>query len=109
MVQVQVLVESHFVTLTTVHLQALTIYFYQWENGESYGSGGLITPITLALMEDLGVYLADYTKSTLPNLGAFAGCDFVNTRCRHQDENGITDQTYETVASTEECEGWVNK
>ena len=80
-----------------------------WEDVESYGSGDLITPITLALMEDLGVYLADYTKSTLPNLGAFAGCDFVNTRCRHQDENGITDQTYETVASTEECEGWVNK
>lgn len=80
-----------------------------WEDVESYGIGGLITPITLALMEDLGVYLADYTKSTLPNLGAWAGCDFVNTRCRHQDENGITDQTYETVASTEECEGWVNK
>ena len=45
-----------------------------WEDVESYGIGGLITPITLALMEDLGVYLADYTKSTLPNLGAFAGC-----------------------------------
>lgn len=80
--------------------------FILWEDVESYGSGGLITPMTLALFEDLGVYLADYTKSKVPNFGAYGGCRFVNTRCRYNDLQ-YNDRSYSAV-HPDECQGWLN-
>lgn len=80
--------------------------FILWEDVESYGAGGLITPMTLALFEDLGVYLADYTKSKVPNFGAYGGCKFVNTRCRYNDLQ-YNDRSYSAV-HPDECQGWLN-
>ena len=82
--------------------------FIFWEDVESYGDGSLITPITLAIFEDMGVYLADYSKSKVPNFGAFGGCDFVNTRCRHNDVSTYNGNTYSIQSSVEECNGWLN-
>merc|ERR1740139_29992 len=57
-------------------------YFHEEAMSSVYQTTPLIlSPITLALLEDSGWYRADYSvASTLP-FGHGAGCDFVNERC----------------------------
>ena len=76
--------------------------FILWDDVESYGDTGLLSPFALAPLEDLGHYLADYSKAEFPNYGAYRGCDFVNTRCRVR--SGALDAAYQTVTSTVECD-----
>jgi len=40
-----------------------------------------VTPITLALLEDTGWYVANFTQSRKSSFGLGAGCDFVNGPC----------------------------
>ena len=40
-----------------------------------------ITPTTLALLEDTGWYVANFTQSRKSSFGIGAGCNFVNEQC----------------------------
>ena len=55
----------------------------------------------MAVLEDTGYYLVDWTKVEVPNWGAYQGCDFVSTRCRSRSTK--YDDAYTIVASQEEC------
>lgn len=46
--------------------------------------------LTLALMEDSGWYLANYTNSKMSPWGLGAGCDFVDQSCLTIDGSGAT-------------------
>jgi len=47
----------------------------------SESSPEFLTPLTLALLEDTGWYVANYEKSSKSPFGMGAGCDFVNEPC----------------------------
>ncbi|GMH55889.1 hypothetical protein TL16_g02011 [Triparma laevis f. inornata] len=72
------------------------------EDTESYGpqSFELNTPFTLAALEDIGHYLANYTYSEYPNWGAYQGCDFITTRCRTRSST----LSYSVVSDNDECD-----
>mmetsp|Transcript_13379 Transcript_13379/g.28402 ORF Transcript_13379/g.28402 Transcript_13379/m.28402 type:complete len:825 (+) Transcript_13379:50-2524(+) len=48
-------------------------------------TANIISPLTLALMEDTGWYQANYTKSSVSPFGHGIGCDFVNKPCLETD------------------------
>jgi len=48
------------------------------------------SPLTLALMEDSGWYVANYSNSVLSPWGLGVGCDFVNKKCLQTDASGDT-------------------
>ncbi|GMH97190.1 hypothetical protein TrVE_jg6288 [Triparma verrucosa] len=72
------------------------------EDTESYGPQSLEknTPFTLAALEDIGHYLANYTYSEYPNWGAYQGCDFIMTRCRTRSSTA----EYDVVSDNSECD-----
>jgi len=47
----------------------------------SYGYDKIVSSITLAAMEDLGFYLANYSSAECMSWGYHQGCDYVTTRC----------------------------
>lgn len=47
----------------------------------SYGGAGVVSTLTLAALEDLGHYLANYSNAGCMAWGNQQGCDFVSTRC----------------------------
>ena len=48
----------------------------------SYGKGEeAVSALTLAAMEDLGFYLANYSAAQCMSWGHFQGCGFVTSRC----------------------------
>lgn len=47
----------------------------------SYGQSDAVSSITLAALEDLGFYLANYSGADCMSWGYKQGCDFVATRC----------------------------
>ena len=48
----------------------------------SYGKGTeAVSALTLAAMEDLGFYLANYSAAQCMSWGHFQGCGFVTSRC----------------------------
>lgn len=47
----------------------------------SYGMGSAVSAITLAAMEDLGFYVANYSAADCMRWGRGQGCAFVRTRC----------------------------
>jgi len=47
----------------------------------SYGEGAAVSPFTVALMEDLGFYMGNYTTSECMYWGRNQGCPFVSSRC----------------------------
>jgi len=49
-----------------------------------------LSPITLAIMEDSGWYVANYTQSIVTPWGLGAGCDFVNAKCLNVSSSGTT-------------------
>ena len=49
-------------------------------------TANIISPLTLALLEDSGWYQANYTKSSVSPFGHGVGCDFVNKPCLETDE-----------------------
>lgn len=52
------------------------------EDVMSYGEGpGLVSAVTLATFEDLGLYVAEYGRAHCLRWGAGQGCGFVSTRC----------------------------
>lgn len=63
----------------------------------SYGFQSHVSSITLAAMEDLGYYLANYSNADCMTWGRRQGCDYVRSRCGLQTndrstivENGVT-------------------
>jgi len=68
-----------------------------WDEHDYYPESlsGVISPttnvlshLTLALMEDSGWYVANYTQGRMNPWGLGAGCDFVEEPCITTDENG---------------------
>mmetsp|Transcript_25831 Transcript_25831/g.40060 ORF Transcript_25831/g.40060 Transcript_25831/m.40060 type:complete len:465 (+) Transcript_25831:124-1518(+) len=56
--------------------------FYTESMSAVYNDGSsLVSPLTLALLEDSGWYRADYSKADLSPFGHGAGCEFVNKDC----------------------------
>eukprot|EP00594_Rhizosolenia_setigera_P019576 CAMPEP_0178962956 /NCGR_PEP_ID=MMETSP0789-20121207/14706_1 /TAXON_ID=3005 /ORGANISM="Rhizosolenia setigera, Strain CCMP 1694" /LENGTH=847 /DNA_ID=CAMNT_0020647271 /DNA_START=99 /DNA_END=2642 /DNA_ORIENTATION=- len=51
-------------------------------------SQNLVTPLTLALLEDSGWYSANYSMSSLSPWGHGVGCDFVNKKCIETSADG---------------------
>jgi len=49
-------------------------------------TANIVSPLTLALLEDAGWYRANYTKSSVSPFGHGVGCDFVNKPCLETDE-----------------------
>ena len=47
----------------------------------SYGHRSLVSPITLAAMEDLGFYVGNYSSAACVRWGYRQGCEFVRRRC----------------------------
>jgi hypothetical protein len=47
----------------------------------AYGDGSLVSGMTIAMFEDLGFYLGDYTNADCMHWGKKQGCEFVRTRC----------------------------
>jgi hypothetical protein len=52
----------------------------------SVSSENVLSPLTLALMEDSGWYEVDYTGASIPSFGLGAGCDFVTGDCIVDDQ-----------------------
>jgi hypothetical protein len=52
----------------------------------SVSSENVLSPLTLALMEDSGWYEVDYTGASIPSFGLGAGCDFVTGECIVDDQ-----------------------
>jgi hypothetical protein len=52
----------------------------------SVSSENVLSPLTLALMEDSGWYQVDYTGASIPSFGLGAGCDFVTGSCIQNDQ-----------------------
>ena len=53
-------------------------------------STNVLSPLTLALMEDSGWYAANYSKADVSPWGHGAGCDFVRKPCLIKGSNGAT-------------------
>lgn len=51
------------------------------EDVMSYSGGGAISALTLAMMEDTGVYLANYSAADAISYGKGQGCAYVDSRC----------------------------
>ena len=66
----------------------------------TYGGEAFISSLTLAAMEDLGYYLANYSAANCMHWGAKQGCDYVVTRC----SEGFDDSSAPTE-SEEDCRG----
>jgi len=66
----------------------------------SYGHNTAVSSITLAAMEDLGFYLANYTAANCMSWGMNQGCNFVKYRC----EEGRTDSSA-NVSWRSQCYG----
>eukprot|EP00966_Prymnesium_polylepis_P089450 2070962-Prymnesium_polylepis.2 len=47
----------------------------------SYGNQATVSSITLAAMEDLGFYIANYSAAQCLHWGYQQGCDYVRSRC----------------------------
>jgi hypothetical protein len=47
----------------------------------AYGEGSMVSDMTLALMEDLGLYLGNYSNAQCMFWGRQQGCAFVSSRC----------------------------
>lgn len=73
----------------------------------SYGTHDSVSSITLAAMEDLGFYLANYSHAGCMRWGRGQGCEFVRSRCG----SGSHDRsTALSSASSSKCRGddqWV--
>ena len=56
----------------------------------AYGEGGQISAITLAMMEELGHYKAEYSNAQCMLWGRNQGCEFVESRCGvRRDDLGV--------------------
>jgi len=56
-------------------------YFFNDVMGKTVHMHNMLTPVTLAILEDSGWYQPDYTKSTIASFGHGAGCNFVHKDC----------------------------
>lgn len=50
----------------------------------AYGDGSDVSGMTIAMLEDLGMYLGDYSATACMSWGKNQGCDFVASRCAHR-------------------------
>mmetsp|Transcript_23863 Transcript_23863/g.47661 ORF Transcript_23863/g.47661 Transcript_23863/m.47661 type:complete len:867 (-) Transcript_23863:457-3057(-) len=66
----------------------------------SYGRRATVSSLTLAAMEDLGFYLANYSAAGCMSWGYKQGCEFVKTRCGRT----FNDQSA-TPGSSSDCTG----
>ncbi len=65
----------------------------------SYGESKMVSELTLAMMEDLGLYLGNYSRSQCMFWGRSQGCDFVSSRCgMRRDDLSISAVTADNVA-----------
>ncbi len=53
----------------------------------SYSNNGVVSDLTVAVYEDLGLYLGNYSTSGCMRWGAGRGCDFVRYRCGVRDDD----------------------
>ena len=68
----------------------------------SYGFRSIVSSITLAAMEDLGFYLANYSAAECMSWGHKQGCSYVRSRCGV----GMHDQShFFTPARLSQCRG----
>jgi hypothetical protein len=54
----------------------------------AYGQGSALSSLTLALMEDLGFYVANYSGAECMFWGRGQGCEFVRSRCGRSEDAG---------------------
>jgi len=66
----------------------------------SYGGRAVVSTVTLAAMEDLGHYVANYSAAQCMHWGRAQGCDFVKSRC-----GVLQDERSAVTASAEDCKG----
>ena len=65
----------------------------------AYGEGGQISAITLAMMEELGHYKAEYSNAQCMLWGRNQGCAFVESRCgARTDDLGVVITGSQTCA-----------
>ncbi len=69
--------------------------------GQSYAEN-VISPMTLALMEDSGWYTVNYYDGGLFRFGKNQGCDFVNTKCVVNGQTKFPNE-YNVVADAPAC------
>lgn len=67
----------------------------------SYGGRAIVSSITLAAMEDLGFYVANYSKAECMTWGYQQGCKYVSSRCGRQ----INDQSARPSDPVTQCRG----
>ena len=52
----------------------------------AYGDGSMVSGMTIAMLEDLGMYLGDYSATACMSWGKKQGCGFVSSRCGQRAE-----------------------
>merc|ERR550514_822422 len=69
------------------------------EDVMSYAGGNMISPLTLAMLEDIGVYVANYTAADSISYGKNQGCGYATSRC----ESRRDDRSANASASPWRC------
>jgi len=65
-------------------------YYIEALSGVISPTTNVLSHLTLALFEDSGWYLANYTQGNMNPWGLGAGCEFVNEPCLTSDSTGLT-------------------
>ena len=75
----------------------------EYMNGYSYTEEQVISEFTLAVLEDLGYYKANYYTGGLMRFGKHKGCDFLNNKCVDKETHKINEkfenEFYDTISS----------
>jgi hypothetical protein len=69
----------------------------------AYGGGDIVSAFTLAMMEDLGHYIGDYSKVSQMSWGRGQGCSFVAWRCGDRNNDFETPNLGVSITSNAEC------
>ncbi len=68
----------------------------------AYGGGDVVSAFTLAMMEDLGHYIGDYSRVGQMSWGRGQGCSFIYWRCGDRADD-YTKTTAVAVSASAEC------
>ncbi len=64
----------------------------------AYGDGSDVSGMTIAMLEDLGMYLGDYSATACMSWGKKQGCEFVTSRCASRKDFRETGGTSQELA-----------
>ena len=74
----------------------------EYMNGYSYTEEQVISEFTLAVLEDLGYYKANYYTGGLMRFGKHKGCEFLNNKCvdktTHKINEKFENEFYDTIS-----------